>query len=284
MKYLAPGYDSTLSVFTFSQSVYTPVRIVSKVTDGVYFIRHSDAPDFKPQGNTSIIIGEKKVIVVDPCYLRSSAREDIEQIRRLTDKPVDYLINTNRHASRRRRNPEYVRAFPHVTVITHEGTESERIEYDIGNEIVQVLYLGPVHTTGDIMVLLPREKLLITGNIVVAPIPYFLGGGYPYSGLSVLETISQMDLNYIVPGHGKLLTDKVYLKKVIDLLKNVIRLVEAEIHKEGLPGIKLENVQNAVDLSAYRHEFANGITENEIFFDESIGKGLVEACFNAIAK
>ena len=284
MKYPPSGYPSTLPDFAFAQSVSTPVRIVSRVNEGIYVIRHRDTPDGNPQSNTSIIIGEKKVIVVDACYLRTSAREDIELIKRLTDKPVDYLIYTNRHAEHRHGNPEYVRAFPQVTVIPHEGTASERVEYDTGNEIVRVLYLGPVHTKKDIMILLPREKLLITGNIVVAPIPYFFGGGYPYSALTVLETIDQMDLNYIVPGRGKLLTDKIYLKKVIDLLKNVIRLVEAEVHKEGLSGIKLENVQNAVDLSFYRHEFANGITENEYFFDESIGKDLVEACFNAIAK
>jgi glyoxylase-like metal-dependent hydrolase (beta-lactamase superfamily II) len=304
MKYLPPGYHSTLPAFAFSQLVCMPIRIVSRVNDGVYVIRHSDAPDGNPQGNTTVIIGEKKVIVVDSCYLPSSAREDIDLVKRLTDKPVDYLINTNWHADHQQGNAEYVNAFPQVTIIAHEETASEMARFetkdykpcypnltltgdlnlDIGNELVRVLYLGLVHTKGDIMILLPRKKFLITGDIVGSPIPYFIGGGYPYSGLKILETINQMDLNVIVPGHGELLTDKVYLRKVIDLLKNVIRLVEAEVHREGFPDIKLENVQNAINLSSYRQEFAKSITENEYFFDESIGKGLVEGCFNEMAK
>jgi hypothetical protein len=87
-----------------------------------------------------------------------------------------------------------------------------------------------------------------------------------------------------VPGHGEVLTDKVYLNQVLDLIKNTIRLVEAEVYKQGLLGIKLENIQNAVNLSSYRQDFSKGIKENEYFFDESIGKGLVEGCFNGMAK
>jgi cyclase len=340
--------------YAFSQSVSTLVRTFSKVDDGVYVIRHTDAPDGNPQGNTSIIIGEKKVIVVDACYLPSSARQDINLIKKITDKPVDYLINTHWHADHQQGNPEYVNAFPHITIIAHEETAREMIGFenkdlvryrqsldslkgeiksgknnkgevltpaemtdakelyagqdsvetelenykpsypnltltsnlnlDIGNEIVQILYLGAVHTKGDIMVFLPKEKILIAGDIVVSPIPYFFGGGYPYSGVKVLEAINQMDINTIVPGHGEILTDKVYLNQVIDLIKNAIRLVEAEVYKEGLLGIKLENVQNAVNLSAYRDKFAKGIKENEYFYNESIGRGLVEGCFNGMAK
>ncbi len=136
--------------------------------------------------------------------------------------------------------------------------------------------MAPVHTLGDLMLFLPDEKMLITGDVVVYPIPYFFGGGYPYSGVKVLEAIDQMDIKTIVPGHGGVLNDKIYLEQEIDLLKNVISLVEAEVYKEGLLGIKLENVQKALDLSAFKKQFSKGIKENEDFFDEAISKGLVE--------
>ncbi len=65
----------------FADSVITRARIVTKIAEGVYVIRHPDAPDTFPQGNTTVIIGDTEVLVVDSCYLPSSAREDIAQIR-----------------------------------------------------------------------------------------------------------------------------------------------------------------------------------------------------------
>jgi len=114
----------------FSQSVSTPARIVTKLSDRVYVIRHRDAPDGNAQGNTSIIIGDNKVIVVDACYLPSAAREDIETIKKLTGKPVDYLVNTHWHADHQQGNPEYVRAFPHITIIAHEETAKDIIAFE----------------------------------------------------------------------------------------------------------------------------------------------------------
>src|SRR5437879_5148822 len=72
-------------------------RTVTKLAEGVYEISHKDAPDHFPQGNTVVIIGDSGVLVVDSCYLPSSAREDIAQIRQWTSKPVRYLLNTHWH-------------------------------------------------------------------------------------------------------------------------------------------------------------------------------------------
>ena len=75
-----------------SQSVTSKERTVTNVTEGVYVVRHKDAPDTFPQGNTTVIIGDKEVLVVDSCLLPSSAKEDIEQIKKWTNKPVRYLV------------------------------------------------------------------------------------------------------------------------------------------------------------------------------------------------
>jgi len=64
---------------------------------GIYEIRHEDAPDHFPRGNTVVIIGDTDVLVLDSCYLPSSAREDIAQIRKWTNKPGRYLPNTHWH-------------------------------------------------------------------------------------------------------------------------------------------------------------------------------------------
>src|ERR671917_937494 len=67
-----------------ADSVNTKERTVTQVAEGVYVIRHPDAPDGFPQGNTTVVVGDHEVLVVDSCYLPSNAREDIAQIRKWT--------------------------------------------------------------------------------------------------------------------------------------------------------------------------------------------------------
>ena len=43
----------------------TTERTVTKLAEGIYTIRHKDAPDTFPQGNTTVVIGEREVLVVD---------------------------------------------------------------------------------------------------------------------------------------------------------------------------------------------------------------------------
>lgn len=171
----------------------------------------------------------------------------------------------------------YIPAYPNMSI-------KNDLFLDIGNQTIQVKYIAPMHTRGDILVYLPKDKILITGDVVVSPVPYFFGGGYPYTGLTVLEALNQMAVNTFVPGHGTVLHDKMYLEREIALLKYTISAVEKEVYKEGLLGIKLENVQKAIDMSFYKKQFCKGIKENEDFFDQAVGLGLVEGCFNQMAK
>jgi cyclase len=103
----------------------TTERSVTQLTDGVYVIRHPDAPDGFPQGNTTVVIGQDAVLVVDSCYLPSTAREDIAQIRQWTDKPVRYLVNTHWHYDHQLGNGAYADAFPGLAIIAHAETRDQ---------------------------------------------------------------------------------------------------------------------------------------------------------------
>jgi cyclase len=106
-----------------ADSVNNSQLTVTKLAEGVYEIRHPDAPDGFPQGNTTVIVGERGVLVVDSCFLPSSARLDVEQIRKWTDKPVTYLVNTHWHFDHTLGNAAYVAAFPSVQIIAQKETQ-----------------------------------------------------------------------------------------------------------------------------------------------------------------
>jgi len=111
-----------LSSLSFADSSVTTQRTITKLAEGVYEIRHPDAPDTFPQGNTTVIIGERSVLVVDSCLLPSSAREDVDQIRKWTNKPVSFLVNTHWHFDHTLGNGTYATAFPAIQIIAHKAT------------------------------------------------------------------------------------------------------------------------------------------------------------------
>src|SRR5262249_14502909 len=95
----------------------------TKLADGVYAIEHADARVGFMSGNTTVIIGQRQVLVVDSGFLPSVAKEDIAQIRQWTDRPVAFLLNTHLHNDHNLGNEEYMNAFPLLTIIAHVETK-----------------------------------------------------------------------------------------------------------------------------------------------------------------
>ena len=81
---------------------------------------------------------------------------------------------------------------------------------DVGNREVQVKFMGRGNTAGDAVVYLPKEKIVVAGDLVVYPIPYIYDG-YPTEWIQTLQNLAQLDADSIVPGHGPILHDKAYI-------------------------------------------------------------------------
>ena len=302
-------------------------RTVTTIANGIYEIRHRDAPNYFPQGNTTVVVGDRDVLVVDACYLPSSAREDIAQIRRWTDKPVRYLVNTHWHADHTRGNGTYAEAFPSIDIISQTATRElikgnyadhpdnavmlvhkdveiyrrmleagkndsgvalskddrsqlkaviagadsvaaeftglvprlpnltfeRELDLDLGNREVQIKFLGRGNTAGDAIVFLPKERVLITGDLVVHPGPY-MGSGFPTEWSKTLETMIEMNPQVIVPGHGEILRDTAYLSQLKELAQTVVEQVREQYYRLTNRAT-LQEVQKAIDMDALRTRF-----------------------------
>lgn len=319
-----------------ADSSVTPQRTVTQVAEGIYSIRHADAPDTNPQGNTTVIIGEHAVLVVDSSYLPSSAAEDIAQIKRWTDRPVRYLLNTHWHPDHQRGNSAYVDAFPEVTIVAHTETvrlmaaydtanrqrypqrlqqmketlakkpdaelqktvagrsrvlaelERSRLQLptltfenamtvDLGNRVVEIRHSGSGDTRGDAWAYLPKEQVLVTGDVLVAPVPYFFAG-YPEGRARTLRQLLQLDVKAIVPGHGDVLRDQTYLRSVAEMVETIVGQVHAAVVRIGSLSARLEDVRPQIDVAEYRRRFAGDDPHNQEYFDESI-EGLIKDAF-----
>ena len=109
---------------SFADSVFSPERQIFTLTDGVYVIRHKDPFPGWVHGNTTVIVGERQVLVVDSCQTLSAAQEDIQQIRKWTNKPVGFLLNTHWHQDHNGGNKAYLDAFPAIAIVAHSETRA----------------------------------------------------------------------------------------------------------------------------------------------------------------
>lgn len=335
-----------------ADSVKTAARTSVELAPGIYAIRHEDAPDAFPQGNTTVIVGERDVLVVDACYLPSSARKDIAQIRQWTRKPVRYLVNTHWHYDHTMGNGEYWAAFPGLDIVAHEETarrsrdynpgwfarfprraelfrkvladgkdsngtvltENTRREYadalrglepvqaefatlrdrtpnvtfersltvDLGNREVQVRFLGRGNTAGDAVVYLPRERILVAGDLVVHPVPYMFSG-FPSEYVDTLRALERLDFDVLVPGHGEVLRGngaRQYVDALGRFTEAVIAAVEEQVNIIGNGQRNLEPVREAVrksfDVTPWRDRFAGADPDNRDFFETTYA-GLITA-------
>ena len=98
---------------------------------------------------------------------------------------------------------------------------------------VRLLHLGRANTNGDLIAWLPNQKIVVSGDIVVAPTPF---GFFSYPG-DWIETISKLKalgFTTLIPGHGDPQTDLVYLDKLIRAMSDVRAKVEP-LAKAGIP-------------------------------------------------
>ena len=98
-----------------------------KTSEGVYAFIAPDGVTPIVSGNTIVIVGDSSVLVVDPGQFPSMARHQIGEIRRLTSRPVRYVVNTHWHPDHWLGNGEYARAFPGVTFIATPHTREQMV-------------------------------------------------------------------------------------------------------------------------------------------------------------
>jgi len=72
---------------------------------------------------------------------------------------------------------------------------------------VQLLWLGRGHTDGDVVVYLPKEKVIVTGDALHGWTPY-MGDSYPYDWIRMLEATEKLDFDYVIGGHGDVMRGK----------------------------------------------------------------------------
>lgn len=98
---------------------------MSKIADGVYGAIFSEPRMDPVESNSLIVIGDDGVLVLDANRTPATARAVIAEIRKLTGKPVRYVVNSHWHDDHIFGNQSYKEAFPQVEFVAHRNTRED---------------------------------------------------------------------------------------------------------------------------------------------------------------
>lgn len=109
-----------------------------------------------------------------------------------------------------------------VRHVLPDVTFSDRMTLEMGGRRIELMNFGRGVTPGDTIVYLPKERVLLVGDLIVNPVTFALSG-YPTEWLRVLERVDSMDAATIVTGHGPALTDRILLHATMDVMRTLLR-------------------------------------------------------------
>ena len=267
-------------------------------------------------GNSSFIVNDNDVIVVDDHVSPAAAWVLLEEIKEVTNKPVTTVINTHFHFDHAHGNQIFA---PNVQIIGHEFTRRMLLSNSIGMPLyqnyvtglpgqidglkkriaseadaaakaklqtqlqvaennlasqkelkptppnvtlatqmtlyrgsreIQIRFLGRGHTAGDVVVLLPNEKVVMTGDFLTSGLSN-MSDSYPEEWVTSLDALKKLDFDAVLPGHGDAFTDKTK----IDYFQAYLRDVWSEVSRLKKEGVSAEEAAKRADLTKHKDHF-----------------------------
>ena len=127
-------------------------------------------------------------------------------------------------------------------------TFEDELHLHVGDKAVVLRNLGPAHTAGDVIVHVPEDRVVFTGDILFVDVTPIMWAGPVGNWLAACDWILGLDVDSIVPGHGPM-TDKAGVRRVQDYLRHVDREARAR-YEAGMPA---EEAALDISLGEFRH-------------------------------
>jgi len=218
--------------FASSADLADKEATLERLADGVYAFTAQGDP------NVGCIVGTDAILAIEARATPYMARQWIDVIRsRVSDLPFGDLVLTHYHAVRvlgasafgaRRivahantkalieergaedwaseagRMPRLFAGAETIPGLTHPtDTFEDRMTIDLGNRVVELLYLGRGHTSGDLVVWLPEERIGFAGDLVEAQAAPYMGDAHVADwSTTTLDRVAALQAAQLVGGRG----------------------------------------------------------------------------------
>ena len=232
---LAAGFAASSTAW--AQGGFGPPELtLVQVKENIYTIRNATS------GNATLIVGDEGAVLIDDKFPLD--HDGIMGfVRQVTEAPLLYVINTHLHGDHTGGNP----AMQDVgaAIIASENARrimAERAQPGLPNIVlrdflriyldetpIDLHYFGRGHTDGDVVVHLPTEDVVITGDLFALYDPYravidYSSGGSLRDWTRTLERVLELDFDTVIPGHSGV-TDRANIEGYIEYLTDTQNLV-----------------------------------------------------------
>jgi glyoxylase-like metal-dependent hydrolase (beta-lactamase superfamily II) len=141
---------------------------------------------------------------------------------------------------------EYLESLKTLRPAPPNVTVSHRMTLIRGDREIEIRFPGPAHTAGDLVVWLPKERILVTGDLLQPGLPY-MGDGFLSQWADALDSLQALHPAVILPGHGDAITDMAVVDRLRDYLRDVWNQ-SAELKRQGL---SYDEAAKRLDLAKY---------------------------------
>ncbi|MCH8188770.1 MAG: MBL fold metallo-hydrolase [Proteobacteria bacterium] len=125
-------------------------------------------------------------------------------------------------------------------------TFDEELTITVGDREVRLVEVGPAHTKGDVLVYLPSDKTVFTGDILFVKGHPIVWAGPVDNWIKACDLMLGWDLETVVPGHGPI-TDKSGIREMREFLV----YIKAETRKRFDAGLSVTEAANDISLDMY---------------------------------
>lgn len=274
-----------------SQGDMTEKKITfDEIGDGLYAFTAEGDP------NSGVIIGDDSVMIVEAQATPRLANKVIECVRTVTDKPISHVVLTHYHAvrvlgasafgaqqiimgdtaramvvergqedwdSEFQRFPRLFEGHESIPGLTWPTTTfSEDLTVYLGNRQINLMHLGRAHTAGDIVIHVPDQNVMFTGDIVEDHSACYCGDGHFNEWGMTLDNIASFDVDAIAPGRGGALIGKDAVERAIESTRDFVDSTYAPAAKVAARNGSLKEAWDAVraecdpkfsDYAIYEH-------------------------------
>lgn len=259
---------------------------VKKLNERVYVLQ-GDVNGQTPQNqgfnsNITFVITKSGVVVLDSGGSVRIGRMVIKEINKVTDKPITHVFNSHHHpdhwlgnhafsevnpapmiighAYMKKRAGEIAhRALKRINIMTQGAHSDTKVvlptitangseHFNVGGTRFVLIHPEHAHTKGDLIVYVPEEKLLVTGDVFFHLRTPGFHDASPMGNNATLKYLSTLDVVHVVPGHGPI-TNRAGLK----YMRTYIALLRSEVEKYYKNGFTDLDMIDKIDVGEYRN-------------------------------
>lgn len=136
--------------------------------------------------------------------------------------------------------------FAQIDIRNPTRTFDRRLDVTVGDKVVELINVGPAHTEGDVLVHLPDDSTVFTGDILFIDGTPLIWAGPVANWLNACDIIIEMGAETIVPGHGPL-TDAAGVQRVKDYLS----YIDGEARQRFADSMAWQDAARDIDLGPY---------------------------------